>query len=56
MAALGHSLQGRPSGKFSHVRCDADSGSSYGALATPRQAIAGSWYGRGRDAAKPGSI
>ncbi len=27
MTALGHSLQGRPSGKSSHVRCDAESGS-----------------------------
>ena len=26
MSGLGHSLQGRPSGKSSHVRCDADSG------------------------------
>jgi hypothetical protein len=26
MSAPGHSLQGRPSGKSSYVRCDAESG------------------------------
>jgi hypothetical protein len=30
---MGHSLQGRPSGKFSHVRCDAESGSQFRTLA-----------------------
>jgi hypothetical protein len=33
MTALGHSLQGRPRGKSSHVRCDAESGSQFRTLA-----------------------
>src|SRR5438128_6107845 len=29
MSVQGASLQGRPSGKFSHIRCDAESGSQF---------------------------
>jgi hypothetical protein len=37
----GHSLQGRPSGKFSHERGDAESGSQFRTLAATLQAFAG---------------
>jgi hypothetical protein len=44
MSDLGHSLQGRPSGKSRHVRCDAESGSQFRTLATLRAATP--LYGR----------
>jgi Putative transposase of IS4/5 family (DUF4096) len=39
MSESGHSLQGRPSGKFSHVRCDAESGSQLRTLAATLRAL-----------------
>jgi hypothetical protein len=40
MSHEGHSLQGRPSGKSSHVRCDAESGSQFRTLAATLRAVA----------------
>jgi transposase len=39
MSQLGHSLQGRPSGKSSRVRCDAESGSQFRTLAAALRAL-----------------
>jgi len=39
MSALSHSLRGRPSGKLSHVRCDAESGSQFRTLAATLRAL-----------------
>jgi hypothetical protein len=41
MSAMGHSRPGRASSKSGHVRCAAESGSKFGALATQRRAIVG---------------
>jgi hypothetical protein len=41
MTVRGHSLQGRPSGKSSHVRCDAESVGQFRMLAATLRAVAG---------------